>query len=33
MIKSITGWRVFFILLIILHHVGLDQLDMMSLGV
>lgn len=33
MIKAITGWRVFFILLIILHHVGLDQLDMMSLGV
>ena len=33
MIKTITGWRVFFILLIILHHVGLDQLDMMSLGV
>ena len=33
MIKSITGWRIFFILLIILHHVGLDQLDMMSLGV
>ena len=33
MIKTITGWRIFFVLLIILHHVGLDQLDMMSLGV
>ena len=33
MIKTITGWRVFFILLILLHHVGIDELDMMSLGV
>ena len=33
MIKTITGWRIVFVLLIILHHVGLDELDMMSLGV
>ena len=33
MIKTITGWRIVFVMLIILHHVGIDQLDMMSLGV